>query len=296
GGGFGRGVGRDRIRGTDYPASGAHSGGGSASRGVAGSRLGRRGVSHLGGRGIAGFGAARGTPVGCDDRADRRAGFPVPAWSSSLQLFGRQLMHLQARGVACHIAGRAIVSDIDLDVPRGSMLGLVGVNGSGKSTLIRALAGLRDPAAGTVAVDGVDMASMSARQRATKLAYVGQEESPPEDLLLDEMVAMGRIPHRPPWALGGASEHELSLNALTAVGLKHAAKRRCDQLSGGERRRAMLARALAQGCDLLILDEPTNHLDIHHQLHLLETVRGLGQTVIAAMHDLALATAFFDRI
>lgn len=205
-------------------------------------------------------------------------------------------MHLQARGVACQIAGRAIVSGIDLDVPRGSMLGLVGVNGSGKSTLIRALAGLREPAAGTVAVDGVDMASMSARQRATKLAYVGQEESPPEDLLLDEMVAMGRIPHRPPWALGGASEHELSLNALAAVGLKHAAKRRCDQLSGGERRRAMLARALAQGCDLLILDEPTNHLDIHHQLHLLETVRGLGQTVIAAMHDLALATAFFDRI
>lgn len=205
-------------------------------------------------------------------------------------------MHLQCRDIHCQISGHTILSDVDLDVPHGTMLGLVGLNGSGKSTLIHVLAGLRAPAAGTVHIDGYDLASLSSRQRARLLAHVGQEESPPEDLLLGEMVAMGRIPHRPPWSLGNDSERDLTLSSLGAVGLADAADRRCDQLSGGERRRAMLARGLAQGSDLLVLDEPTNHLDIHHQIHLLQTVRSLGQTVIVAMHDLSLAATFFDQI
>lgn len=205
-------------------------------------------------------------------------------------------MHLQSHGVTCDIAGRTILSDIDLAVERGRMLGLVGVNGSGKSTLIRALTGLRSPAAGHVTIDGTDLASLSARQRATTLAHVGQEESPPSDLLLGEMVAMGRIPHRPPWAVGKRSERGIVRDALDKVGLVHAVDRRCDQLSGGERRRAMLARGIAQGSELLILDEPTNHLDIHHQTQLLETIRELGHTVIAAMHDLPLASTYFDDI
>lgn len=205
-------------------------------------------------------------------------------------------MHLQSHGVTCDIAGTTILSDIDLTVQRGRMLGLVGVNGSGKSTLIRVLTGLRSPAAGHVTINGTDLASLPSRKRATMLAHVGQEESPPADLLLGEMVAMGRIPHRPPWAVGKQSERALVRDALDAVGLAHAINRRCEQLSGGERRRAMLARGIAQGAELLVLDEPTNHLDIHHQTQLLETVRGLGQTVIAAMHDLPLASTYFDDI
>lgn len=205
-------------------------------------------------------------------------------------------MHLQSHGVSCEIAGKTILSDIDLTVERGRMVGLVGINGSGKSTLIRVLTGLCSPAAGHVTIDGTDLASMPARKRATMLAHVGQEDSPPDDLLLGEMVAMGRIPHRPPWAVGKQSERGIVRDALDKVGLVHAVNRRCNQLSGGERRRAMLARGIAQGSELLILDEPTNHLDIHHQTQLLETVRGLGQTVIAAMHDLPLASTYFDDI
>ena len=205
-------------------------------------------------------------------------------------------MHLQSHGVTCEIAGRTILSDVDLTVARGRMVALVGINGSGKSTLIRVLTGLRSPAGGRVTVDGTDLASLPARRRATLLAHVGQEESPPDDLLLGEMVAMGRIPHRPPWAVGKRSEQGIVHDALDKVGLAHAAERRCNQLSGGERRRAMLARGIAQGSELLVLDEPTNHLDVHHQIQLLETVRGLGQTVVAAMHDLPLATTYFDDI
>lgn len=206
------------------------------------------------------------------------------------------MTHLTCRGLACAIGGRTIVSDIDLDVGHGEMVALVGRNGSGKSTLIRSLTGLRPPVAGTVHVDGTDLLALPARRRAGLLAHVGQEEGPPEDLLVGEMVAMGRIPHRPPWSVGAKGEETVVRDALTAVGLAHKVDHPCQHLSGGERRRAMLARGLAQGTDLLVLDEPTNHLDVHHQIQLLETVRGLGRTVLAAVHDLSLAAGHFDRV
>lgn len=206
------------------------------------------------------------------------------------------MSHLTCRGLAAAIDGRTIVSGVDLTVPRGSMLAVVGRNGSGKSTLIRALVGLRRPVAGSVHVDGADLTTLPARQRATRVAHVGQEDAPPEDLLVGEMVAMGRIPHRPPWAVDAKGERRLVLDALDAVGLAYKVDHPCQHLSGGERRRAMLARGIAQGTDLLVLDEPTNHLDVHHQIQLLETVRALGRTVVAAVHDLQLAAAHFDEV
>ncbi|WEV77676.1 ABC transporter ATP-binding protein [Janibacter cremeus] len=206
------------------------------------------------------------------------------------------MTHLSCRGLTCAIGDRTILSDVDLDIGRGEMVALVGRNGSGKSTLIRSLTGLRPPVAGSVHVDGSDLTALSPRRRAGHLAHVGQEEGPPEDLLVGEMVALGRIPHRPPWSGGTKGEERIVLDALAAVGLAEQVDRPCQHLSGGERRRAMLARGLAQGTDLLVLDEPTNHLDVHHQIQLLETVRGLGRTVLAAVHDLALAAAHFDRV
>ncbi len=204
--------------------------------------------------------------------------------------------HLQCRGLTCEIGGRTIVSGVDLDVPRGSMVALVGPNGSGKSTLIRSLVGLRPAAAGHVHVGGTDLAEISSRQRAKLLAHVGQEEGPTEDLLVGEMVALGRVPHRQPWSLDASSERPLVMEALEMVGMADFADRPCQHLSGGERRRVMLARGIAQGSELLVLDEPTNHLDVHHQIQLMETIRGLGRTVLAAVHDLPLAAAHFDRV
>lgn len=206
------------------------------------------------------------------------------------------MSHLACRDLSCRIGGRTILSGVDLDIPRGAMVALVGRNGSGKSTLIRSLTGLRPAAGGSVSLDGVDMGRLSARQRATRMAYVGQEEGPPEDLLVGEMVSMGRTPHRPPWALDTASERPIVMAALDAVGLTAQVDRPCQHLSGGERRRAMLARGIAQGSDLLVLDEPTNHLDVHHQIQLMETIRSLGCTVLAAVHDLTLAAAHFDLV
>lgn len=206
------------------------------------------------------------------------------------------MTHFTSHGLTCAIGGHPIVSGVDLDIAKGEMVALVGRNGSGKSTLIRTLVGLLPAVTGSVHVDGADLRTLTPRQRAGHLAYVGQEEAPPEDLLVGEMVAMGRIPHRPPWSVGAKGERRIVLDALASVGLAHKVDHPCQHMSGGERRRAMLARGLAQGTDLLVLDEPTNHLDIHHQIQLLDTVRGLGRTVLAAVHDLSLAASHFDRV
>ncbi|MBP2471660.1 iron complex transport system ATP-binding protein [Crossiella equi] len=204
--------------------------------------------------------------------------------------------HLAAHGLSCTIGGRTVLRGVDLEVARGEVLGLVGPNGSGKSTLLRTLSGLRAPTDGRVLLDGADLHRLPTRTRAQRIAVVGQEEELPADLLVGELVALGLTPHRSPWAGGGRRERDTVREALSTVDLADAVDRPVEQLSGGERRRVLLARGLAQDAPLLVLDEPTNHLDIRHQLHLLELVRTLGRTVLLAMHDLNLAATACDRV
>lgn len=203
---------------------------------------------------------------------------------------------LRTEGVSCAIGRRTILTDIDLEIEPGTMTAIVGVNGVGKSTLMRVLAGIRPAAVGRVLLDGKDLGGMPARQRARLLAFVAQEETPPDELTLAEMVALGRLPHLMPWQVGGARQRRIVAESLAMVGLAELSERRCNQLSGGERRRAMLAKGLAQHTDLLLLDEPTNHLDVHHQIHLLEVIRSTGRTVVATIHDLDLAMGWFDHV
>ncbi|MDO5084128.1 ABC transporter ATP-binding protein [Arachnia propionica] len=203
---------------------------------------------------------------------------------------------LRAEELVCRIGRRVILTDIDLTITPGTMTAIIGVNGAGKSTLMRVLAGIRPAASGRVLLDGDDMATLRPRQRARKVAFVAQEETPPDELTLAEMVALGRLPHLMPWQVGGVRERLIVTDCLEQVGLGELAGRRCNQLSGGERRRAMLAKGLAQQTDLLLLDEPTNHLDVHHQLHLLKLIRSSGRTVVATIHDLDLAMGWFDQV
>ncbi|MGD9526463.1 MAG: ABC transporter ATP-binding protein [Dehalococcoidia bacterium] len=204
--------------------------------------------------------------------------------------------HLAARGLTCAAGRQPVLHEVDLDVRRGEVLGVVGPNGSGKSTLLRVLAGIRRPLAGTVHVGGTDLHTLPARARARRLALVGQEEELPADLRAGELVALGRLPHRPPWAGGDAAERVAVEAALAAVDLQGIADRPVERLSGGERRRVLLARGLAQDAELLMLDEPTNHLDVRHQLGLLDLVRRLGRTVVLTLHDLHLAARSCDRV
>ena len=203
---------------------------------------------------------------------------------------------LATQNLGCALGKYPILNGVDLEVPEGEMMALVGPNGTGKSTLLRTLAGLLPIPSGRVLVAGRDLVKLSPLERARTLAMVGQQEETPADLRVAEVVALGLLPHRPPWSGGGRKERNAVAEALEQVSMTAYANRGFHQLSGGEQRRVLLARGLAQRTELLLLDEPTNHLDIRHQHALLRVVRGLGRTVIAAIHDLDLAATYFDHI
>ena len=203
---------------------------------------------------------------------------------------------LATQNLGCALGKYPILNGVDLEVPEREMMALVGPNGTGKSTLLRTLAGLLPIQSGRVLVAGRDLVKLSPLERARTLAMVGQQEETPADLRVAEVVALGLLPHRPPWSGGGRKERNAVAEALEQVSMTAYANRGFHQLSGGEQRRVLLARGLAQRTELLLLDEPTNHLDIRHQHALLRMVRGLGRTVIAAIHDLDLAATYFDHI
>ncbi|MGI0156496.1 MAG: ABC transporter ATP-binding protein, partial [Thermoplasmata archaeon] len=189
---------------------------------------------------------------------------------------------------------------VDLSVRRGEFVALAGPNGSGKTTLLRALLGFLTPEEGTVELLGTPVAQLNVRERARRVAWVPQEESPRDDVPVLEYVLYGRYAHLGPLEGESDEDRRFARSVLDEVGLGDRAQDGVLSISGGERQRAILARALAQGSPVLLLDEPTSHLDIGHQLDLLERVRRLSRlkavTVIAALHDLNLAARYADRI
>ncbi|MFG2550492.1 ABC transporter ATP-binding protein [Streptomyces sp. NPDC048581] len=200
-------------------------------------------------------------------------------------------MRLDIEGVTVEAAGARLVDDIRLAVDSGAFVGLVGPNGSGKSTLLRCVYRALRPAGGVVRLDGDDVHAMAPRAAARVLAALPQESAAEFDFTVAEVVAMGRLPHRDRTA---ASDREICAAAMDRTGVAHLAGRGFLALSGGEKQRVLIARALAQQPQVLVLDEPTNHLDIAHQLDVLSLVRASGVTVLAALHDLNLAAAHCD--
>jgi iron complex transport system ATP-binding protein len=194
------------------------------------------------------------------------------------------------------IAGRRIVTGIDLTVGDQEFAGLVGPNGSGKSTILKAIYRVHRPSAGHVLVDGADLLSLRPRDAAQRIAVVTQESTSEFDFTVREMVMIGRTPHKRSFDRDTAADRSIVDQAIERVGCVQLAQRRFNTLSGGEKQLVLIARALAQEADHLILDEPTNHLDIHHQVAILEIVAGLGVTVLAALHDLSLAALFCHTI
>jgi iron complex transport system ATP-binding protein len=205
-------------------------------------------------------------------------------------------MSLATRNASWSVGGRQVISDVTLDVPPGSTLGLLGPNGSGKSSLLRLLAGVRKPATGQVLLDGADLRRLRRRDIARRIAVVEQHAQTEVDLTVSDVVKLGRIPHRSTWSPEGNDDRAAVAEALARVELADLADRSWHTLSGGERQRVHIGRALAQAPQELLLDEPTNHLDVHHQLDLLSLVRRLPVTSIIALHDLNLAAMFCDQL
>ncbi|MEU1419017.1 ABC transporter ATP-binding protein [Kitasatospora sp. NPDC005751] len=205
-------------------------------------------------------------------------------------------MDLALDGVSVDLAGTRLVHDVTLGAAAGQVVGLVGPNGSGKSTLLRCVYRALRPAAGAVRLDGEDLHALAAREAARRVAALPQEHSAEFDFTVAEVVGMGRLPHRGGFARPTAEDTGRCARALRRVGADHLAGRGFLSLSGGEKQRVLIARALVQEPRVLVLDEPTNHLDIAHQLEVLALVREAGTTVLTALHDLNLAAGHCDLL
>jgi iron complex transport system ATP-binding protein len=205
---------------------------------------------------------------------------------------------LRAAGVSVSLGGRVIVDGVSLDLAPGQLTVLVGPNGAGKTTLMRALAGLL-PAEGRLELKSLPLREFSARERARHIAYLPQGHVFHWPMSVAAVVALGRHPHADPFSPLSDADRAAVGRALAATAIEPWAARAVTTLSGGERARVALARALATQAPLLLADEPTMSLDPRHQLVVMELLARAahdGGAVLAVVHDLALAARFADRV
>jgi iron complex transport system ATP-binding protein len=206
---------------------------------------------------------------------------------------------LRAEALAISLGGRPVLGGITAGFTRGELVAIVGPNGAGKSTLLSCLAGLLKPDAGATLLEGAPIATLPGRQRARRLAFLAQTPEIAWDVDVRAFVGLGRTPHL--GAFGPSAEDQAAIDAaIVSAGLEAFAERQVTRLSGGERARALIARALAGETDWLLADEPLTGLDPGHALDALALFRRLahdqGKGVIITLHDLNLAARFADRV
>lgn len=197
------------------------------------------------------------------------------------------------------LAGRRVLDGVSLDLPKGQVTVILGPNGAGKSTLLRAMAGLLPPNSGTITLDGAPLAALPLRDRAKRIGYLPQNGAPAWAVTVRDLVALGRLPHRAPWAAASPADAHAVEAALMATDLLALADRTVDSLSGGERARATFARVLAGENDWICADEPLASLDPPHQhdvLRLLRRAADSGKAVVVVLHQLMAAAALADQI
>ncbi|SFN07284.1 iron complex transport system ATP-binding protein [Izhakiella capsodis] len=205
-------------------------------------------------------------------------------------------MKISVNNLSVMLQRRQILQDICFESAAGQTTGLLGPNGSGKSTLLRCLAGLPPTGGRGVMLDDSALFTMSQRTRARKLAFVAQHADTEDSLRVEEIVRLGRTPHRSAFSRWRADDRAAVDRAIEQMHLQALVDRCWHQLSGGERQRCQIARALAQNPSILLLDEPTNHLDIQHQLELMLLISELPVTVVIALHDLNLAANYCQQL
>jgi len=208
-------------------------------------------------------------------------------------------MTLAIHRVTVALAGRTVLQDASLTLAPGAIVGIIGPNGAGKSTLLRTAAGLLAPRQGTVTLDGRPLADWERRAVGRAIAFLPQERTVDWPMRVDAVVALGRLPHRGPAGGMAEADREAVAMAMRATDIAHLAGRSVGAVSGGERARVLLARALAQDARFLLADEPTAGLDPAHQLAFfahLGRLAGAGRSVAVALHDLGLAARFCTHL
>lgn len=205
-------------------------------------------------------------------------------------------MEIRTDTLHAMLGGTEILHGIDFTAGDRSLVGVIGPNGSGKSTLLKCIYRVLKPSEGAVFVDGQPLSEYRVRDSAKKIAVLAQHNFYNFEFTVQDVVLMGRAPHKRALERDSAADFKIVHEAMERVGVAPLRDRLFSTLSGGEQQRVLLARALAQQTPCLILDEPTNHLDIKYQLELLDLVRSLDRTVIAAIHDLNIAAMYCDTI
>jgi iron complex transport system ATP-binding protein len=207
---------------------------------------------------------------------------------------------LEVRGLRLNYGEREVLHGIDLALGHGELMALLGPNGAGKSSLLRCVSGLARPTIGTVALDGVPLDELSRAGIAKRIAVVAGQTHFAFPIRVEEVVALGRVPHEHPLLGPRLADQAAIAAAIDRVGVGHLLGRDVRELSLGERQLVVLAMSIAQGARLLLLDEPTVHLDLRHQVQVMELLVDLaerdGVTVLAVVHDVRLASHFFPRV
>ncbi|MDO7834582.1 ABC transporter ATP-binding protein [Sphingobium sp. HBC34] len=209
------------------------------------------------------------------------------------------MVTIAAQGLSVRLGRHAAVRNVDVTLQPGALVGIIGPNGAGKSTLIRALLGLARPQSGRVTIDGQDVARLGRQAVARAVAYLPQGQTLHWPLSVERLVALGRLPHLGPLSRLSAQDEAAVEAAMTRADVLHLKGRIATELSGGERARVLLARALAVEARGLIADEPLAALDPGHQIDVMDLLRGEargGALVVTVLHDLSMAARYCDRL
>ena len=209
------------------------------------------------------------------------------------------MVTLAAEKLSVTLGGRLILDEIDLVLEPGRLIGLIGPNGAGKSTLARALLGLLPPGDGRVLIDGRDARELGPKGIAQRVAYLPQGQDIHWPISVERLVGLGRLPHLAPFSRLGRADRAAVRSVLEETETSHLAHRTATELSGGERARVMLARALATGAPGLVADEPLASLDPGHQIDVMALLAArarAGALVVAVLHDLSIAARYCDAL
>lgn len=205
-------------------------------------------------------------------------------------------MRLKVNKLNYHIDGTQILNEVSLGVEDGEFVGLIGPNGCGKSTLLKNIYKTYKPEKCAVFIDGKDVMTLAPREMAREVSVMAQENSVEFDVEVMDMVMFGRYSHRKFLEGEKKEDVEICRRYIREVGLEGYEHRSYLSLSGGEKQRVLLARALVQESSLIVLDEPTNHLDVRYQYLIMQTLKNQDITVFASIHDLNVAAMYCDKI